>query len=193
MTSVDAKLIDDGQVGNACECIPTPFWAFINRKGSEKTGEDHDDVSDHSDQNVGTSQAREEGQVQEQERGGNSPVDVSGPVHLTEDVVKGRRAVLVVVLDDDLVLADAITNSHGEVGESGKGGDEGRQDVEQAFLLRNISLVQSHWALRCTYDWHTEGQDVKRNRRQEHDHKDHPGGHQSQSLATERRKQSELP
>lgn len=141
MTSVNGKLVDDSQIRDACECIPAPFWAFINGKCSEKTGEDHDDVSDYSDQNVGTGQAREEGQVQEQEGCGNTPVDISGPVHLTEDVVKGSRAVLVVVPDDDLVLADAITNSHGVVGESGKGGDEGSQDVEQAFLLRNISLV----------------------------------------------------
>ena len=39
------------------------------------------------------------------------------------------------VLDGDLVLANAIVNGHGEVGEGSEGGDEGSQDVEHAFLL----------------------------------------------------------
>ena len=40
--------------------------------------------------------------------------------------------------DGDLVFANAIVNSHGEIGNSGKGGDEGSQDVKQAFLLRFV-------------------------------------------------------
>ena len=34
------------------------------------------------------------------------------------------------VRDLDAVVADAITDSHGEVGEGSEGGDEGSQDVE---------------------------------------------------------------
>ena len=40
------------------------------------------------------------------------------------------------MLDGDLVLANAIVNGHGKVGDGSEGGDEGSQDVEQAFLLR---------------------------------------------------------
>ena len=39
------------------------------------------------------------------------------------------------VLDGDLVLANTIADSHGIVGEGGEGGNEGRQDMEQSFLL----------------------------------------------------------
>ena len=40
------------------------------------------------------------------------------------------------VLDLDLVVADAVSDRHGEVRNGGKGGDEGSQDVEHAFLLQ---------------------------------------------------------
>ena len=36
---------------------------------------------------------------------------------------------------DDLVLADAVTDGHGEVGDCREGGDESCDDVEEAFLL----------------------------------------------------------
>ena len=39
------------------------------------------------------------------------------------------------VLDGDLVLANAIMNGHGKVGKGSESGNEGSQDVEQAFLL----------------------------------------------------------
>ena len=41
------------------------------------------------------------------------------------------------LLDGDLILANAIMNGHCEVGDGSEGGDEGSQDVEQAFLLGN--------------------------------------------------------
>lgn len=49
---------------------------------------------------------------------------------------------LLSVLDDDLILANAIMNGHGEVGDGSEGGDEGSQDVEQAFLLRKSQRRQ---------------------------------------------------
>ena len=44
------------------------------------------------------------------------------------------------VLDRNLVVANTIVNSHGEIRDGGEGGDEGSQDVEQAFLLGRVSL-----------------------------------------------------
>ena len=41
------------------------------------------------------------------------------------------------LLDGDLILANAIMNGHCEIGNGSEGGDEGSQDVEQAFLLEN--------------------------------------------------------
>lgn len=42
------------------------------------------------------------------------------------------------VLDLDLVVADTVSNRHGEVGKGGKGGDESSQDMEHAFLLATM-------------------------------------------------------
>ncbi len=47
------------------------------------------------------------------------------------------------VLDGDLVLANTIVNGHSEVGNGGEGGDEGSQDVKQAFLLGKVSIGES--------------------------------------------------
>ena len=44
------------------------------------------------------------------------------------------------VLDDDLVLANTIVNSHGVIGDGSEGRNEGSQDMEQAFLLENVSV-----------------------------------------------------
>ena len=37
--------------------------------------------------------------------------------------------------DCDLIVADTVMNGHGEVGDGGKGGDEGSQDMKKTFLL----------------------------------------------------------
>ncbi len=47
------------------------------------------------------------------------------------------------VLDGNLILTNAIVNGHGEVGDGSEGGDEGSQDVEQAFLLGKVSVNES--------------------------------------------------
>lgn len=82
------------------------------------------------------------------------------------------------VLDHDLVLANTVTDCHGIVGESGEGGDERGQDVEQAFLLPGSATCTQFGLLLFTYDWDTEGHDVEGEGRQKHDHEDHPVKHQ---------------
>lgn len=47
----------------------------------------------------------------------------------------GVGNVLVAMGDGGLGEADSVTDSHGEVGDCGKGSDESGQDVEEAFLL----------------------------------------------------------
>ena len=86
------------------------------------------------------------------------------------------------MLDGDLVLANAIVDGHGKVGDGSEGGDEGSQDVEQAFLLRKSQgrrvlprVRQSRWG---TYDWNTEGHYVEGNGGDEHNDEDNPDVHQ---------------
>lgn len=99
-------------------------------EGSKETGEDHDDVSNDGNEHAGTAQAGQEAEIEEEEWGGDTPVDIAGPVDLTVDGIVGVGEVLLGVLDQDLVLANTITDCHGIVGESGEGGDESGQDVE---------------------------------------------------------------
>ena len=63
--AVDTKLIDDDQVGEARHSIPTPLGACLDGESSEETGQNHDDVSDDGDEDVGTAEASNESQVHE--------------------------------------------------------------------------------------------------------------------------------
>lgn len=138
--TVEGKLVDNDQVRNASHGVPCPFWALLNSEGSKETGQDHDDISDNGNENIGTAQSSEQAKVQEQEWGGDAPIDVAGPVDLAVDGLEGVGEVLLGVLDGDLILANTIVNGHGEVGDGSEGGDKGSQDVEQAFLLRRVSV-----------------------------------------------------
>ena len=145
VAAIEAELVDDNQVGNAGNGVPSPLGSLADGEGGKEPGDDHDQVSDDGDQDIGTGQASQDGQIAEQKRGGDGPVDVTSPVDLALDgLVGGRVAAL---LDLDGVIADAILNGHGEVGNGSKGGDEGRQDVEEAFLLSSDQLPQ-----RCEMD-----------------------------------------
>lgn len=74
-----------------------------------------------------------------------------------------------------MVVGDAISGSHGEVGDGSEGGDEGSQDVEQAFLLWQISTdAAPNLKDQNPYDWDTEGHHVKGEGREDHDHEDGP-------------------
>ena len=142
-TAVEGKLVDNDQVSNASHGVPSPFGTFLDLEGSEETGQNHDYISDNRNENIGTAQTSKQAKVQEQEWGGNAPVDVAGPVNLAVDGLEGVGKVLLGVLDSDLVLANTIVNGHSEVGDGGEGGDEGSQDVEQAFLLGQVSIGES--------------------------------------------------
>lgn len=140
VAAVVDELPDDNKVGNAGNGVPAPLLGGLLRtEGGEETGEDHDDVGNESDQDVGTGKTSQQGKVEEKERGGDSPVNVAGPVDLAVDVVLGGRNVLVVLLLGGVVVANAVAAGHGEVGESGEGDDEGGQDVIQTLGLGCVS------------------------------------------------------
>ena len=114
-------------------------------EGSEETSQDHDQIGDNGNQDTGTVETGQQGQVKQEERGGNTPVDITGPVDLAEevflDVDIGVWSVLERAVESGLVEGDAITRGHGEVGDEREGGDEGRDDVEETFLLDGASQL----------------------------------------------------
>ena len=175
---MDSQLVDDNKVSEASHGVVSPLSALVGSKGSEKTGEDHDKISDNGHEDVGTAEASEESKIHQQEGGGDAPVDISCPVHLAVDIEGGVGDVLVGLRHSVVGVRDTITHGHREVGDGGKGGDERSQNVEETFLLGILSTSES---LRKptgpgTYHWDTESHGVKRKRRDHHDHEDNPDG-----------------
>lgn len=115
LATVEGNLVDDNEVGKASHGIPAPLGRFINLESSEETSEDHDDVGNDGNEDAGTVQASQEAQIEKEEWGGDSPIDIAGPVHLTVDGLVGVWEMLLGLLDEDLVLANTITNCHGVV------------------------------------------------------------------------------
>lgn len=139
MAAVDGELIDDNQIGSARHSVPPPLRASLDCKGSKEAGQDHDDISDDGNKNVGTGQPSEQAEIQEQEWGRETPVNIACPVDLAiDDGVRGE--VLVVMVNLDLVLGDTSLSSHGVIGQGSESRDEGRDDVEHAFLLCILSM-----------------------------------------------------
>ena len=64
MTAVDSQLVDDDQVGKASHGVPPPFRAALNREGGKETSQDHDDVSNDGNEDVGTGQSSEKAKIQ---------------------------------------------------------------------------------------------------------------------------------
>lgn len=82
-----------------------------------------------------TGQAREQGQVSEDERLCQEPVEVAQPEHLAVVLVRDVGDVLVVFADEVMLPSDALAGSEGEIDDEGDGGGDGDQAVEDAFGL----------------------------------------------------------
>ena len=79
------------------------------------------------------------------------------------------------MMDLDLVLGDAVLDSHGVVGQGREGRDEGREDVEHAFLLDCVSIEVCWGSVKyCTYHRDTECHGVESNGGEQHEHEDDP-------------------
>ena len=110
-TTVDGELPDDDEVGNACDGVPSPLLgSALGAESGEQTGEDHDDVGDDGDQDVATVKTGEQAEVEQEERGGQAPVDVAGPVDLAVDILVGVRDVLVGLGLGGVVVADTVAS-----------------------------------------------------------------------------------
>lgn len=62
-TTVDCELVDYNQVGNASNGVPAPLGAALDSEGSEEASQDHDEISDDSNENVGSSQTSEQAEI----------------------------------------------------------------------------------------------------------------------------------
>jgi len=127
-------LVNNDQVGGTSHSVPSPFLSIAASERGEETGQNHDDISDNCNEDVGTVETSEEGKIEKEERSGNGPVDVTSPEDLSVDVLEGSGSVVVGFLDNDVCVAVSITSGHCEVGEGCEEGNEGSQNVEETFL-----------------------------------------------------------
>lgn len=128
---------DDEDVGNAGNGVPAPFLgSTLRAESSEETGQDHDQVGNDGQEDVGTRHASQKTEVKEQERSGDGPVDVTSVEDLAVDGLIGVWNMVVLVADGDLVKRDTVSSGHGEVGEGSSDGDDGRDDMVQTLVLR---------------------------------------------------------
>jgi len=133
-TAVEGELVDDDEIGNAGHGVVSPSSALLVGQTGEETSQDHDDIGNNGNRKAGTVQASKETEIDEQEWGGDAPVDVTSPVDLTMKGLVGGVSMLVLLLEGDSRVTDALAGGHGEVGDSSESGDEGSQDVEESFL-----------------------------------------------------------
>ena len=144
-TTVDAKVPEDKEEGNAGEGVPAPLLGSLLRaKASKQTGKDHDDIGNNHHDHVSTRHASKETEIEEQERGGDAPVDVTGPVDLTVGGGEGVGNVVVLLALDNLVQGNTMAGGHGEVGESGSEGDDGGDDMVEALVLWRVRHVSGN-------------------------------------------------
>jgi len=146
-TSVEDKVPYDKDVGNAGNRVPAPLLRrSLCAESSEKTGQDHDQISDNGHEDVGTRHARQKTEVEQQERRGDGPINVASVVDLAVDGLVRVGNMVVLGADDDLVERDAVAGSHCEVGERSRECDDGRDDVVQTLVLVLV-LVGAHGGL----------------------------------------------
>lgn len=114
-SAVEGKLVDNDEEGKAGPGVPAPLAAIIGTESSKETSEDHDEVGNNGDEDVGSRETSHESKIREQKRCGDTPVDVSCPVYLTVRGLVRVRDMLVGLYLNNLVVANAVTAGHGEV------------------------------------------------------------------------------
>jgi hypothetical protein len=94
-TSIDSQVPDNDKVGNAGNGVPAPLLrGSLRAESSEQTSENHDNIGDDSHCDVGTIHASKQAEIEQKERSGEGPIDISSPVDLALDFVGGFRDVL---------------------------------------------------------------------------------------------------
>jgi len=108
-TTVDDKDVDEGKEGNAGHGVPAPLLrSTLAAESGEKTGKDHDDVGNDDEESVSSRETGKKAEIEEEERSGQGPVNVTGPVDLTVDILGGVWDVLVALGDLGVVVGDTV-------------------------------------------------------------------------------------
>jgi len=133
---VKSQVPDDDEVGNAGNGVVSPLARVaLATESSKETSQDHDEISNNGEEDVGAVHASKKGEIEKEHGGGDRPVHVTGPVDLAVDVLGSVGNVLVLLGDGRVVVRDTVTNGHGEVGDGGSHDDDGGDDVVKTLAL----------------------------------------------------------
>jgi hypothetical protein len=138
LTTWDDKLVDNHEICSTCHSIVSPLLTLCRTECGKETKENHDQVCNNGDENVGARHSSEECEIEQEKRGSQTPINVTSPEYLAVDIFDGVWGVLVCFLDDDLGVGVSVTRGHGEVGDGREEGDEGCDDMEESFLLEKV-------------------------------------------------------
>jgi hypothetical protein len=138
-TSVQGKVPDDEDVGNAGNGVPAPLLGgtFL-AKSSEQTCQDHDEIGDNGHDDVSTRHASQKTEVEDQERSSQAPVDIAGPEDLAVHLSEGVGYMIVLLADNDLLDGDTVSGSHGKVRQCSEKGDYSGDGVVEALRLSRL-------------------------------------------------------
>jgi hypothetical protein len=158
--TVKAKVPEDEDEGNAGNCVPAPLLgSVLSAESSKQTSKNHDQVGNDHHDHVSSRHASKETEIEEQERGGDAPVDVSRPEDLAAHLVVRVGDVLVMVAHRRAVVGAGLARRHSEVGDSSREGDHGGDDVVETLGHGDIP-----------------GQEGEESRGEDHDDEDDPEG-----------------
>jgi hypothetical protein len=133
-SSINANLEPDCQETDNHDGVPDPA-ALIMCECSRKSGGEHDQICGNGDEEVCAIESAEEGDVDQDERSGYNPVEVSDPEDLAQVFLVRVWDVFVGMVDDGVFVGYAFAGGHGEVREEGDCCDEGCEGVQEAGLL----------------------------------------------------------
>ena len=150
LAAIENKLIDNCQVRNAPPSEPAPFLTVFLSVRSEKATQNHDEICNDGNQDVGTADTSQKGQVEQDKWGCEGPVHISCPVQFTEVCLMCVGDFLVRLNHGVLLEADAVARGQSKVSEERKRGNEGRQGVEESFLLLLSDAVRIVLAIGLT-------------------------------------------
>lgn len=127
---------EDVEHGNAAHGVVAPFVGRLDQSTNE-TSDDHNQVKEDGDEDGREGKAGNEENLEEKERGGDGPVNVTS----VPDGTGGASTVDLggaVVGELDADGGSTQVGSHGEVGDGSGGQDGGGEVVEGALTARNL-------------------------------------------------------
>lgn len=118
---MEPRMMQHHQVARTNHRQPNPPHLLMAGKTAQQAGGQHDEIRRDSDDQVRAGEAGDEGEVEQDEGGGQGPVDVAQPEDLAVEVVCCVGDVFVVVGYGVVGVGDALAGGEGEVGYEGEG------------------------------------------------------------------------